>query len=128
MSNALVRIDNTTYDRFMEEINRLKPRKRKQWKAYLYDKWGCRTRCKYEDGKIMNWSLLEKEWVKVTAKNSTRNSTSNPTSRLGRLLKAGVPREVAFNLEVALNKSFDMKTTAGMKKAAAEHDPSAQEF
>ena len=53
----------TSYDIYMAEINRLKPRKRKQWKTYLYDKWGVRTRCKYEGGKIMNWSLLENAWV-----------------------------------------------------------------
>ena len=58
MPNAAVRIEKECYDIFMAEINRLKPRKRKQWKAYLLDKWGARTRCKYENGKIWNWSLL----------------------------------------------------------------------
>ena len=126
MPDAAVEIEKTTYDIFMAEINRLKPRKRKQWKTYLYDKWGGRTRCKWEDGKIMNWSLLENEWVEVKPAKSYHDI--NPTSRLGQMLKDGVPRQVAFELEVALNKLFDQETTAEMNEAAAEHDPSAQEF
>jgi len=124
MPNAVVRIDKISYESYMAEINRLKPRKRKQWKTYLYDKWGARTRCKYEDGKIMNWSLLENEWVEV----QISKRIANPSSRLGQMLKDGVPREVAFKLEVALNKLFDQETTADMNKAATEHDPSAQDF
>ena len=124
---GVVRIDKTSYDIYMAEINSLQPRKRKQWKEYLYDKWGGRTRCKYEDGKIMNWSLLENEWVKVVPERDSYHNI-NPTSRLGQMLKDGVPRQVAFELEVALNKLFDQETTGEMNKAAAEHDPNAQEF
>ena len=61
-------IDNTTlptdigisesqYKEFMREIKAMKPNKRKNWKNYLTDKYGTRTRCKYRNGKIYNWSL-----------------------------------------------------------------------
>ena len=122
MPNAAVRIEKECYDIFMAEINRLKPRKRKQWKAYLLDKWGARTRCKYENGKIWNWSLLEKEWVEVVHDNDSRGYPGPPKSRLGRMLKAGIPRHIAFPLEIALNKATDPETTSHMNKAATD-DP-----
>ena len=106
-------IDNTTlptdigisesqYKEFMREIKAMKPNKRKNWKNYLTDKWGTRTRCKYRNGKIYNWSLIAKEWQEVRA---TDWSQTMPTSRLGRMLKAGIPHERAFNLEIAINKA-----------------------
>jgi len=128
MPNVAVHVEKTSYDMYMAEINRLKPRKRKQWKTYLYDKWGVRTRCKYEGGKIMNWSLLENAWVQVEPEGDWTSDNIIPTSRLGQMLKDGVPRHAAFALEMALNKRFDQETTAAMNKAATEHDPNAQEF
>jgi len=71
----------------------------------------------------MNWSLLENEWVQVLSHSANEYcSVKNPTSRLGQMLKDGVPREIAFNREVALNKSFDPEMTADMNTAATEHD------
>ena len=83
-------IDNTTlpkfigisesqYKEFMREIKAMKPNKRKNWKSYLADKWGTRTRCKYRNGKIYNWSLIAKEWQEVI---ETDWSQTMPTSRL----------------------------------------------
>ena len=74
-------IDNTTlpkfigisesqYKEFMREIKAMKPNKRKNWKNYLTDKWGTRTRCKYRNGKIYNWSLIASELMFVFVDNS----------------------------------------------------------
>lgn len=61
----------------------------------------------------------ENKWVEVIY-NTERLGPGVPTSRLGEMLKAGVGTELAFNLETALNISFDQETTARMNKAARE--------
>ena len=96
-----ISLDKQTYEMFMQEIMSMKPNKRKNWKNYLTDKWGTRSRCKFRDGKIFNWSLLAKEWQEVIV---TDWSNCAPMSRLGQMLKAGVPREIAFGLEIARNR------------------------
>lgn len=122
-----VGIDKETYDEFMAQINTLKPQKRRQWKEYLTDKWGGRTRCKYENGKIMNWSLLENKWVEVISNANAfeRLGSGVPITPLGKMLKAGCPTELAFTLQTALNISCDEETTARMNRAAREHDVAA---
>ena len=52
----------------------------------------------------------------------SRGYPGPPKSRLGRMLKAGIPRHIAFPLEIALNKATDPETTSHMNKAATEHD------
>jgi len=123
-----VGIDKETYEEFMAQINTLKPRKRRQWKEYLTDKWGGRTRCKYENGKIMNWSLLENKWVEVICNNDAFGEgleSGVPITPLGKMLKAGCPTELAFTLQTALNISCDEETTDRMNRAAREHDVTA---
>ena len=96
-----IALDKDTYDRFMYDIRSLHPKKRRLWKDYLTDKWGQKTRCKYRNGKIYNWSLLAKEWQEVIVPDLEK---TEPTSRLGRMLSAGIPRQLAFELEIAMNK------------------------
>ena len=98
----VIGISESQYKEFMREIKAMKPNKRKNWKNYLTDKWGTRTRCKYRNGKIYNWSLIANEWQEVIV---TDWSQTIPTSRLGRMLKAGIPHERAFNLEIAINQA-----------------------
>ena len=43
---ALITIPRVQYDAFTAQINAMPERKRKQWKAHLFDKWGGRTSCK----------------------------------------------------------------------------------
>ena len=95
-------IPESHYKGIMQEIQAMKPKKQKKRKSYLTDKWGTRTRCKYRDGKIYNWSLLAKEWQEVEVFDCSKGI---PTSRLGRMLKAGIPYERAFGIERAMNQA-----------------------
>ena len=97
-----ISISESQYKEFMQEIKAMKKNKQKNWKTYLTDKWGTRTRCKYRNGKIYNWSLIANEWQEGIV---TDWSQTIPTSRLGRMLKAGIPHERAFNLEIAINQA-----------------------
>ena len=99
---GLTTMPASQYDGWMREIKAIKPNKQKKWKKYLTDKYGTRTRCKYRNGKIYNWSLIAEEWQEVI---ETDWSQFIPTSRLGRMLKAGIPHETAFNLEIAINQA-----------------------
>ena len=103
IERGVIAIPKCQFEGFMREIKAMKPRKRKNWKNYLWDRWGTRTSCKYRDGKIYNWSLLTNRWEEVIC---LRDDLSQVVarSRLGRMLKAGVPFDVAFPLETALNE------------------------
>ena len=98
-------IPKAQYDGLMKEIDAMKPSKRKNWKSYLTDKWGTKSKCLYRDGKIYNWSLITKKWQEVLVVESVlENPKAKATdSRLGQMLKAGIPCEVAFAMEMAMN-------------------------
>ena len=102
-TNALpqcIYIPEAHYNKFMQEIKAIKPNKQKNWKNYLTDKWGTRSKCRYKDGKIYNWSLIASEWQQVFVIDWSKNVA---TSRLGLLLQAGVPADAAFGLEIGIN-------------------------
>ena len=58
-------VEDETYARWENEIARLKPRKRKNWKSSLTDKWGQRTKVIYKDGTFYNWSTIFSRWSEV---------------------------------------------------------------
>ena len=96
-----VGIAQQQYDAFTAEITAMPERKRKQWKAHLFDKFGARTCCKFENNQILNWSVAAQAWLEVVVLDRPREDEA--TSRLGRMLAAGIPHNVAFPIEVALN-------------------------
>ena len=65
----MVQITDCIYDKFMEEIMALPPKKRKNWKGTLTDKWGQHSKCRYKNDKIENLSNKLSagygEWVEV---------------------------------------------------------------
>lgn len=48
-------IPDNEYDKWTSEISKLKPKKQKLWKKTLTDKWGCKTKVRYEDGEFWNY-------------------------------------------------------------------------
>jgi hypothetical protein len=60
-----VMISQSIIDEWKKKINLLKPKKRKNWKAHLTDKWGVKSRVKYENGKFYNWCVHRSQWVKI---------------------------------------------------------------
>ncbi len=53
--DAGVVIPDHEYDKWTSEISKLKPKKQKLWKKTLTDKWGCKTKVRYEDGEFWNY-------------------------------------------------------------------------
>ena len=100
---ALITIPRVQYDAFTAQINAMPKRKRKQWKAHLFDKWGGRTCCKFENNDIYNWSAEAQAWVKVAVYEDV--AARIPTSRLGQMIAAGIPHDVAFEIEMQLNQT-----------------------
>jgi hypothetical protein len=92
-----VAVSQELYDEFTSEIQALKPGKRKNWKRHLDDSNGQTTRCKFANGKIMNWSLIHNTWVEViTLKSDMQQISLTP---LGRLIEAGLSPQEAFDLD-----------------------------
>jgi hypothetical protein len=61
----IVGIDEASYAQFIGEIARLKPKKRKNWSRHLTDKYGTRSRVRYEDGKFLNWCPDVQKWCEA---------------------------------------------------------------
>ena len=96
-----VGVSQELYDEFTSEIQALKPRKRKNWKRHLDESNGQTTRCKFANGKIMNWSLIHKTWVEVIPLKSDMQLI--PLTPLGGLIEAGMSPQDAFDLDQYLN-------------------------
>ena len=96
-----VGVSQELYDEFMSEIQALKPKKRKQWTRYLEESNGQKTRCKFTNGKIMNWSLIHNRYVQVIALKPNMQKVGK--TPLGRLIEAGMPPQKAFDLNKYLN-------------------------
>jgi hypothetical protein len=60
-----VGISQTIIDTWQKQIDLLKPKKRKNWKSLLTDKWGVKSKVKYEDGKFYNWCVHRSDWAKI---------------------------------------------------------------
>ena len=56
-----VGIPDDLYKKLMSEVMALPEKKRGKWKSYLNDKRGTRTRVRYSDGKLENYSQLPAE-------------------------------------------------------------------
>ena len=56
-----VGIPDALYKKLMSKVMALPEKKRGKWKSYLNDKRGTRTRVRYSDGKLENYSQLPAE-------------------------------------------------------------------
>lgn len=66
--NQIIISDNI-YDIFLQEVMKLPEKKRKQYKSTLTDKYGQKTKLIWKDGKLLNYSLIAKEYVEVKPQN-----------------------------------------------------------
>ena len=51
-------IPDDKYDLWTAQISKLKSKKQKLWKDNLVDKWGCKTKVRYEDGEFWNYCAV----------------------------------------------------------------------
>ena len=58
-------VEDEFYARWQNELARLKPRKRKNWKGLLIGKSGQRTKVIYKDGTFHNWCPMKSRWSEV---------------------------------------------------------------
>jgi len=63
--NFGVTISDDDYDYHMNLIKKMSPKKRNQYKSHLSDKWGQRSKLIFKDGDLLNYSILEKKFVRV---------------------------------------------------------------
>ena len=68
--------------------------KKKVWKETLLDKWGTKTRVRFE-GKLVNWSLLHHKWVPIVPYGSIGGAV--PISGVGEAIAAGVEPNIAVS-------------------------------
>ena len=61
----IIAVEDEFYARWQNEIARLKPRKRKNWKSFLKDKWGQRGKVIYKDDTFYTWSVIYSWWSEV---------------------------------------------------------------
>ena len=54
-------VSSDCYDELLAEVMKMKPKKRKNYKSWLSDSRGVRSKVKYIDGKLMNYSLITRK-------------------------------------------------------------------
>jgi hypothetical protein len=68
-----VNIEDEEYENLMSEVMKMKPRKRKNFKGFLTDKWGVKTRLIYRKNDLWNYCLHTKKFCVVQTFSTTRN-------------------------------------------------------
>ena len=67
----MITISDEAYSILEEELLKLPPKKRKNFKSTLTDKWGVKSKVIYKDGKFYNWSLIWKCWAEIQTHRET---------------------------------------------------------
>ena len=70
-------VGDETYACWENEIARLKPRKRKNWKGSIKDKWGQRSKVIYKDGTFHNWCPMYSKWSEVWSETKISSELRN---------------------------------------------------
>tara|TARA_Y100001938_G_C8046556_1_gene409259 strand:- start:103 stop:837 length:735 start_codon:yes stop_codon:yes gene_type:complete len=95
-STHYIMLEKEEYDEIMKEIMDLKPRKRKNWKRKITDRYGCDSKCRYRNGKIENYQGNHRskdygKWLEVVSgdflKANIKEETAKSSSMLGHLLQ-----------------------------------------
>jgi len=71
------------YDEKMKDVMSLKPNKRKNFKAYMTDKHGIRTKVRFIDGKLMCYSTIVNKMTEVVTSQVISEGGWEATSKLG---------------------------------------------
>jgi hypothetical protein len=75
----MIAIKSSTIKLWRDQLQNLKPKKRKNWKSNLVDKWGGKTKVIYkmEEDKFYNWSTIAHCWAEVIDHGSLFQHTIN---------------------------------------------------
>ena len=60
-----INIEDEEYEELMGQVMKMKPRKRKNFKGFLTDKWGVKTRLIYRKNALWNYCLFTKKFCIV---------------------------------------------------------------
>ena len=71
------------YDMVMKDVMSLKPNKRKNFKGYMTDKHGIRTKVRFIDGKLMCYSTKVNQMTEVVTSEVIKEGEWEATSNLG---------------------------------------------
>ena len=105
LSDHAIMCDSEQLEEWRAEINLLKPRKRKNWKGSLQDKWNVKSKVIYkiEEDKFYNWSMIYHRWLGVetyldmleaTTSDECSVTHTSPMMNAFYLCVAGVEEEV----------------------------------
>jgi len=105
-----ITVDDCVFDAMMDEVEKLKPKKRKNYRSYLRDDRGQKTRVIFKDGILQNYSLITRSFqpivpFRVVLSASTHSNISvEATSNVGDLmLNHGIPGNVAVRATAIAN-------------------------
>ena len=84
MTKNMILVSDSIYDLLQTKIMQTPYKKRKNFKFYLTDKWGVRSKVVYKNEKLYNWSLIHKDWCEITSPSSEPGfERFEPCSALG---------------------------------------------
>ena len=87
----IVTISNDLYDNLLQEVMKLPEKKRKNFKSFLHDKLGQRSKVIYDKEKLWNYSLTFKKYVELKPSrfyDGLESENLRPLSVLGAIQKA----------------------------------------
>jgi len=68
-----IAIDDEQYKEIMTKVMKMKPRKRKNFKGFLTDKWGVKSRLIYRKNALWNYCLISQKFCIVTTTSNVKN-------------------------------------------------------
>lgn len=127
-----VQTSDELYGKWQQQVDALRPKKRKNWKSYLTDKYGQRSSVRYntELEIFENWSLIFKVWAKVVnfttavAMRSEADVVSNPFTAVGAAVAAGMDVGVDITAE-AVQASIEANHTGNHYRNTSVKVPSS---
>jgi hypothetical protein len=104
------------YDTWEAEIKSLKPKKRKNWKGYIVDKWGVRTGVFYKDGEFWDKGAqgargVVKGVCKIIPQRVQDEELHKDGASGSALTLSGFSVQVAAEMKRAVREWFDVKLT-----------------
>jgi len=60
-----ISIDDEGYVNLIDQVMKLKPSKRKNFKSHLYDKWGIKSRVIYKNNHLWNYHTVLRKFCKI---------------------------------------------------------------
>jgi hypothetical protein len=106
-TEGIIIIDEEAYTKILSKIQKLHPRKRKNWKSFLTDKFGVRSKLIYQDFQLMNYSLPAGKFLPVMTIQTLAQIDLNlkPLSECGVRVLMGMSCADATAIDIAKNRS-----------------------